>query len=97
MEITTSSEILFQRLAIVIVGPLPLTEQGNKYIITLQDDLTKFSYAKPVPNHEAITIADTLLIFIKTFGIPESVVSDQGSDFTSDLIKELNRLFKKDF
>lgn len=60
----------------------------------MQDDLTKFSYAKPVPNHKAITIADTLLKFLTTFGIPESILSDQGSDFTSDLIKELNRLFK---
>lgn len=94
MEITTTSERPFQRLAIDIVGPITLTENGNRFIVTMQDDLTKFSYAKPVPNHEAITIANCLLEFITIFGIPESLLSDNGSDFCSEVIKELNKLFK---
>lgn len=94
MEITTTSERPFQRLAIDVVGPLDLTENGNRFIITMQDDLTKYSYAIPVPNHEAKTIANELLKFITIFGIPESILSDQGSDFTSNTIKELNKLFK---
>lgn len=94
MEITTTSERPFQRLAIDIVGPLTLTENGNKYILTMQDDLTKYSYAKSIPNHEALTIADKLVEFMTLFGIPESILSDQGSDFCSEVIKELNRLFK---
>lgn len=94
MEITTTSERPFQRIAVDIVGPLPLTENGNRFIITLQDDLTKFSYAKPIPNHEAATIASKLLTFITLFGIPEAMLSDQGSDFTSSILKELNKLFK---
>lgn len=94
MEITTTSERPFQRIAVDIVGPLPLTEEGNKFIITLQDDLTKFSYAKAIPNHEASTIACKLVTFITLFGIPEAILSDQGSDFTSTVIKELNKLFK---
>lgn len=45
IEITTTSEKAFERVALDIVGPLPLTENGNKYILTLQDDLTKFTQA----------------------------------------------------
>lgn len=60
----------------------------------MQDDLTKYSYAVPVPNHEAKTIANELLKFITIFGIPECILSDQGTDFTSNTIKELNKLFK---
>ncbi|XP_076238650.1 uncharacterized protein LOC143181877 [Calliopsis andreniformis] len=59
MEITTTSEIPFERLAIDVVGPLPLTEKGNRFIITARDDLTKFSFAFPVPDHEAKTVAET--------------------------------------
>ncbi|KAL3279297.1 hypothetical protein HHI36_016805 [Cryptolaemus montrouzieri] len=94
MEITTTSERPFQRIALDIVGPLPLTELGNKFILTMQDDLTKYSYACCIPNHEAKTIADEFLKFITLFGIPETILSDNGTDFTSNVIKELNKLFK---
>ena len=94
MQITTTSEKPFQKLAIDIVGPLNLTSNGNKFILTMQDDLTKYSYAKALQNHEAITIANSLLEFITIFGIPETLLTDQGSDFCSNIIKELNKLFK---
>ena len=58
MEITTTSSDPLEKVFLDVVGPLPLTEKGNKYILTLQDDLTKFSQAYPIPNHEAITIAE---------------------------------------
>lgn len=94
MEITTTSEFPFQRLSLDVVGPLPITENGNRFILTMQDDLTKYSYAVPIPDHEAKTIADKFLTFITLFGIPESILTDQGSDFTSNLFKEVNKLFK---
>ena len=92
MEI--NSERPFQRLAIDVVGPLPVTEKGNRFIITMQDDLTKYSYAAPVLNHESLTVANTLLNFVCQYGIPETILTDHGSDFTSNVIKDLNRLFK---
>lgn len=94
MVITTISERPFQKIAIDIVGFLPVTENRNKFIFTLQDDLTKFSYGKSIPNHEAITVASNLLTFITIFGIPETIFSDQVSDFTSVILKELNKLLK---
>ena len=33
------------------------SENENKYILTFQDDLTKFSEAIALPNQEAVTIA----------------------------------------
>lgn len=95
MEITSTSTKAFQKIALDIVGPLPLSENGNKYILTLQDDLTKFSQAYPLPKHDAETIADCFVRnFICKFGIPEILLTDQGADFTSNLIKEISKLFK---
>lgn len=94
MEITTTSSKPFERLALDIVGPLPLTESGNRFILTFQDDLTKFSQARPIVNHEALTIAEELYNFIMIFGIPKSILTDNSTDFTSNIIKELNKLFK---
>ncbi|KAG5873500.1 hypothetical protein JTB14_029176 [Gonioctena quinquepunctata] len=72
MEITTTSEKPFKKLAIDVVGPLPMTFNGNKFIITMQDGLTEFSFVKATPNHEAETVANSLLEFITIFGIAES-------------------------
>ena len=94
LEITSTSSRAFEKLAIDVVGPLPLTENGNKFIFTMQDDLTKFSYAVPIPNHEAKTIASKLTKFITMFGIPKKILSDQGTDFMSKLVKNLMKLFK---
>lgn len=95
MEITTTSSNPLEKIFLDIVGPLPLTEKGNKYILTLQDDLTKFSQAYAIPNHEAITIAKNFANnFICKFGIPKCIVTDQGKDFTSKLLNQVAKYFK---
>lgn len=93
MEITTIATQPFEKLCLDIVGPLPLTEKGNKFILTMQDELTKYSFAIPIPNHESETIANSLLEIITMFGIPKSILIDQGTDFNSNLIKNLTKLF----
>lgn len=76
IEITTTSRKAFERIALDIVGSLPLTMNGNKFILTLQDDLTKYSQAYPIPNHESETIAKILVNrFICKFGIPQSITN----------------------
>jgi hypothetical protein len=49
MEITTTAEHLFEKCFLDIVGPLPETTKGSKYILTFQDDLSKFVNAIPIP------------------------------------------------
>lgn len=61
MEITTTSNTPFERISLDIVGKLPLTENENEYILTLQDDLTKISQAYAIPNHTAETIVKTFV------------------------------------
>lgn len=51
MEITTTSSKFGEQVAMDIVGPLPETQNGNRFIFKLQDDLTKLidAYAKQLP------------------------------------------------
>ncbi|XP_059051289.1 uncharacterized protein LOC131846088, partial [Achroia grisella] len=59
MEITSTSTKPFERLALDIVGTLPESGiQKFKYILTLQDDLTKFSSAYPMITSTTEEIAD---------------------------------------
>ena len=78
-----------------IVGPFPLTEAGNKYILSLQDDLTRFWQVYAIPDHEAETIAKVLTNnFLCRFSIPKIILTDQGPEFVSKLMAEIARLFK---
>lgn len=95
MVITSTSSRPFQKIFMDIVGPLPRSHQNHVYIITLQDDLTKFSWAVPSENHEAATVARHFVEkFVCLHGIPESIVTDCGTEFLSQVFTEVCRLLK---
>ncbi|MCG8044622.1 MAG: RNase H-like domain-containing protein [Candidatus Thiodiazotropha endolucinida] len=82
----------FSRVAIDIVGPLTRTKRGNRYILTLCDYSTKFPEAIPLKSIDTETVAEALLGIFSRLGIPKEILSDQGSNFTSALMKELCKL-----
>lgn len=95
MQITSTSTAPFERISLDIVGPLP--EAGRislKYILTLQDDLTKFSVAYPISNITAEECLECLVHFISLFGIPRMILTDQGTNFTAELFKETCKFLK---
>ena len=63
--------------------------------MTIQDHLTKFSLAIPLRSITAIQVADALLkYFICTFGAPKVILTDQGTNFMSNLMKRFAKQFK---
>ena len=73
-----------------ILGPLPETERGNKYILVIGDYFTKWKEAYPMRNMEATTVANILVReFISRFGVPKYLHTDQGRNFETGLIKEI--------
>jgi transposase InsO family protein len=95
MEITTTARKPFESCAIDIVGPTTETSKGNRYILTFQDDLTKFVIAEPVQTQDAETLArEFVRNIILKFGAPELILSDQGSNFLSELFRNTCRLLR---
>lgn len=93
MIISTTSSKAFDRVYLDIVGPLPESVQNNKYVLTLQDDLTKFSLAFAIPTQDAETIAKVFVEnVICLFGTPKSILTDQGANFLSTLFKNVCKL-----
>ena len=93
MVLTDTPGDSFNKVSLDIVGPLPLTKDGNKYILTMQDLLTKFCVAVPLAEVNSRTIAEAFLVrLVYVFGAPKIVLTDQGSNFTSSLIKNFAKL-----
>ena len=84
----------FQKIAMDIVGPLIRSKTGNKFILVMCDYSTKYPEAVPLKNIEAETIAEELGKFFSQMGVPTEILTDQGSNFTSQLLKEVYRMLK---
>ena len=50
-----------ERLAMDILGPLPLTPRGNKFVLVVTDYFTKWTKSYAIPNQEATTVAEKLV------------------------------------
>lgn len=79
-----------QQVGIDLVGPLPTTKRGNKYIITMCDYFTKWPEARAVPDKTARTVADFLYWTMTRNGCAEIQISDQGREFVNQVSRELH-------
>ena len=79
-----------ERLALDVLGPLPCTRMGNKYILIVADYFSKWVEAFPMPNQEACTVADLLVKeVVCRFGVPLLIHSDQSRNFESAVFTEM--------
>ena len=72
----------FERIAIDILGPLPATWSGNRYIVCFIDYLTKWPEILTVKDGDAVTIARLLTFeIVPRHGAPRTLLSDRGKNF----------------
>ncbi|XP_076838708.1 retrovirus-related Pol polyprotein from transposon 412 isoform X1 [Brachyhypopomus gauderio] len=82
-----------ERVAVDVMGPFPVTEAGNKYVLVAMDYFTKWPEAYAVPDQSASTTATALVNeFFCRFGVPETLHSDQGRNFESEVMGEVCKL-----
>ncbi len=95
MTITTTASCVFEKVFLDIVGPLEVDAQNNRYVLTLQCELSKFVEAYPLQNKEAETVAKSFVNnFILRYGIPSEIVSDRGSEFMNETLDKACKLLK---
>ena len=83
----------FKRVAIDLVGPItPASDKGHRYILTLVDYATRYPEAVPLKNIDMESVAEALLDVYSRVGVPEEVLSDLGTQFVSECMKEVTRL-----
>ncbi|UYV76584.1 hypothetical protein LAZ67_14001277, partial [Cordylochernes scorpioides] len=85
----------FERIGIDFVGPLPSTKRRRKWIIVLTVYYTRYAETKAV-SEATVKEVSTFLIeqFFLRHGAPRFLISDRGSQFTSNLMKEVMKMCK---
>ena len=86
---TSQAERPFQRVAADILE-LPITSKGNRYVLAVEDYFTKFVNLYAVPDQKATTVADCLFKnYILEHGVMETLHTDMGRQFESDVVRQL--------
>nr|CDS27171.2 gag pol polyprotein [Hymenolepis microstoma] len=85
-------EARFRHIHVDIVGPLPPSNSCS-YILTCVDRFTRWPIAVPLRDTSSASVAKALIdSWISIFGVPSVITTDRGSQFTSNLFRELNKL-----
>ncbi|KAI3377106.1 hypothetical protein L3Q82_000303 [Scortum barcoo] len=85
-------DVPFSRIAMDIVGPLERTQSGHRYILVICDYSTRYPEAFPLRDITAKQIAYALLQLFSRVGIPSEILTDQGTNFLSDILRQVYRL-----
>jgi len=81
----------FKRIQMNVLGPLPLTISGNKYLLVVVDCFSKWVEVFPLKNNRARTVAKTFLNqIVSRHRVPVEVHKGQGRNFESRVFRELS-------
>ncbi len=73
-----------------LVGPLPALPEGHVYLLTCIDMSTRWVEVLPLKNIEAAMWKDAFKAgWVSCFGMPATVTTDRGTQFTSSTWKRM--------
>ena len=79
----------FERISMDIVGPLPKSSAGNRFILVINDLATRYPEAIPMRTVKSPKIAEELAKYVSRHGIPKEILTDNGTNFISTYIRKL--------
>ena len=95
LAISETPNASFKTIIIDIIGPLPLTEKGNQYGITIICDLSKYLIAVPIANKNAALVSKVLVAnCILIYGSVKTILTDQGTEYNKEIIGKICKILK---
>ena len=85
----------FYQVGIDVVGPLPKTLTGKRYIVVAVDHFTKWVEARALEDADAQSITQFIYEeIICRHGVPTLLTSDQGTEFINELVTTLTQVYR---
>lgn len=81
--------IPFHTVHLDCTGPFSQSTEGYKYILLLIDGFTKFCILKPLKTLSAQELLPQIRNIITFFGTPTKIITDRGTNFSSQLVRSL--------
>ena len=79
----------FQFIHVDLIGPMEVSSNDNKYVLTLKDRGTGYLVTAPIPDKKAQTVRDAFMQhWCGHYGVPRVVVSDNGREFVNQLLTD---------
>ena len=84
----------FYQVGMDVMGPLPMTMSGKRYIVIAVDHFTKWVEIRALESNDAQSIASFFHEdVICRYGVPEILTTDQGSEFVNELLTILTNTY----
>lgn len=85
----------FERWGLDFLGPITPMSRKKKYILVCTDYVTKWVEAKALYQANEQSVVDFLFeIFFTRFRVPREIVTDQGTQFMSKLVKSITQQYQ---
>ena len=81
----------FERVSIDLVGPLPKSRGGFRYIFTYIDNTSRWPEAEPLRSITSKSVIKAFEAMCLRNGFPRTVISDNGTQFCSNEFKKFCR------
>ena len=72
---------------------VPVSQHNNRYLLVIQDYMTKWAEAVPIPNQTAARITTKLVKVFSRYEIPDILHSDQGRNYESTILSQTLEAF----
>ncbi len=86
---TTIADGPWELLQIDLATSLPTSTSGNNYLLIVVDTFSRFVVLHALPDKSATSTAQALLKTIASYGLPESIQTDEGKEFHNALWRDI--------
>jgi hypothetical protein len=84
-QVTDTQEFPWNKLALDIVGPLDLTSEKNKYILSCEDNLSKYLIAVRLQSQTAEKLVKLIVL---VYGIPSIILRIREQIFVQMFLRD---------
>jgi hypothetical protein len=79
-------------VAVDLIGPLPVTDKGNIFILVMVDLCTRYVITRAIPNKSSVTVAQAIVGILGDYGVALNIIqSDNGREWANTLFSLLTK------